>query len=350
MRSVFVSYFSTSASMWAMVLALSGGFLCASTTCATEMPGDVPWVAQHWSPDWPSSAWQEEPASSPLVNTYEINWDEATGVNLDDPRDDVMDLNNPFGAYFYRGAGQVAETQWLIGKGDELGIFSLQFSGGTGSGRLAKRVDLGAVVHFISGPVQTDLPPRVYDFSLGIPLRGMIGDAWRYDLIFRMGWYSDFEGSAREGIRFPSNVVLYTQTTDWWEWVLGVDVLDRDDILLLPVFGALWTPTEKWRVEAVFPRPLIGRRFGEGRWVYFAGQMGGGTWDIKREGGAEDVFTYRDLQVLLGVQGPSVGLLGLSRHHFLEIGYVFERHLEYRSGSPVYKPPDMVLLRAVARY
>ncbi|TVS20001.1 MAG: hypothetical protein EA424_06245 [Planctomycetaceae bacterium] len=328
-------------------------FLCAPPAFATELDGDFPSLAEYWSAEWPPNAWQEDLANPPLVSAYEVNWDEATRVDIDDLQDKGFDLNNPFGANFYCGAGYPAPTQWLIGKGDELGILSLQLgSSGTGQcGSLAKTMDLGIAIHFISGPVQTDLPPRVYDFTLGIPFRGLVGDSWRYDLLFRMGWYSDFKGSAREGIRFPSHLVLYNRATDWWEWVLGVDVLDRDDILLLPVFGALWTPSEKWRFEAVFPRPLIGRRFAEGRWVYFTAQMGGGTWDIKRDGGAEDVFTYRDLQVLLGVQGPSLGgLLGLSSKNFLEIGYVFERHLEYRSGSPVYKPPDMVLLRTVARY
>jgi hypothetical protein len=328
--------------MWMAMLAVNVCLAGVLVADAMEEDGNSAAPDEYWFAEWPPGIIQEDLTDSPSASLDTINWDEATAVDLENLLDVPSAVPNPFEDYYYRGAGYAAQTQWLLGKGDELGIFSLQFFSESGTDLGKNTLDLGATIHFISGPVQTDLPPRVYDFTLGLPRRGNLAESWRYELMFRMGWYSDFEGSAREGIRFPSHLVLYQQASDWWQWVLGVDYLDRDDIRLLPVFGALWIPGENWRFEAVFPRPLIGHRFRGKRWIYSAAQMGGGTWDIRREWGAEDVFTYRDLQLLLGV--------GLGDDSSLEVGYVFQRHLEYRSGTPLYQPPDAVLLRSITRF
>jgi len=79
--------------------------------------------------------------------------------------------------------------------------------------------------------------------------------------------------------------------------------------------------------------------------MYVASEMGGSTWDIERVDGTEDFFTYRDFRILFGFQGTIS-----EQGECLEIGYVFGRHLEYRSGTPDYRPPDTILLRSVKRY
>lgn len=345
MRRASVSNFHNPGLTTAILLLVSG--LGASAGEVLTTPENASWLlpTEYWEATFPPDMWHEARTEAPPVPIYEINWDEATPVDIEELRDGRPPKYDPFEIYHYRGAGYAAQSQWIAGKGDELGIFSLQFLSGAGTRFSSGSLDLGGAVHFISGPAQTDLPPRVYDLTLGLATRGTVGESWTFDIMFRVGWFSDFEGSAREGLRFPSHLVLYRQTNPLLQWVLGVDFLDRDDILLLPVFGTVWTPRENWRFEVVFPRPLIGRQFQSGRWVYLAGQLGGGTWDIQRSWGDGDVFTYRDLQLLLGIQN-----LGLGIERFIEVGYVFQRHLEYRSGTPSYTPPDAALLRAVVRY
>jgi hypothetical protein len=329
-----------------VILCLMPGLVApADETTATVENASLFLPTEYWEASFPPDMWNEPRSEAASVPMDEVNWDDAVAVEIHELQNNQPPRYDPFKVYHYRGAGYAAPSQWIIGKGDELGIFSLQFLSGSGTLLGSGGLDLDGAVHFISGPVRTDLPPRVYDLTLGVPYRGTIGDSWTFDVMFRVGWFSDFEGSAREGLRFPSHLVLYRKTTPWWQWVLGVDFLDRNDFLLLPVLGAVWTPQEHWRLEAVFPRPLIGRRFQGGRWVYVAAQMGGGTWDIQRSWGEGDVFTYRDLQLLLGIQNPGLGI-----ERFVEVGYVFQRHLEYRSGSPSYNPPEAVLLRAVVRY
>ena len=273
-----------------------------------------------------------------------IDWERATAVDLTD-RLAPQWRPAPFGEFFYRGAGRQVSGAWLIGTGDRMGIFTLPILGDKDGTFGWFHYDIGAVVHFISGPRQTDLPPRVYDLTFALPRRARLGDDWVLDVTFRVGWYSDFEGSARNAIRFPSHAVLYRRVSSYWQWLLGVDYLDRDDVSLLPVMGALWTPNADWRVEAVFPKPLVAYRLAAARWVYLASEMGGGTWGIERVGGAGDMFTYRDFRLVTGLQ------LALGqRSVFVELGWVFGRHLKYRSGTPTYDPPDTVLLRSVFRY
>ena len=174
--------------------------------------------------------------------------------------------------------------------------------------------------------------------------RNRLDTSWSYDVALRLGWFSDFEGMRREGLRFPGHGVLYYTPSNCLQLLAGVDYLDRDDIAWLPVFGAVFKPQPDFRVDAVFPRPRVAYRFDGQRWLYLAAEMGGGTWAIRRADWSNDVATYRDYRLCLGVQ-PEEGSTG-----YMELGYVFARHLEYRSGTPSYGPLSTTMLRFVTCY
>src|SRR5690606_24615662 len=117
------------------------------------------------------------------------------------------------------------------------GIVSLEnlatLSVGDPSGMVA-----GFGVHFLDGPVRTEMPPRLFDFSIGYQRREWLRPNFGWDFLFRVGAFSDFEGSAKDGVRFPGHVVTFLQASPSLTWLLGIDYLDRDDISLLPVVGA----------------------------------------------------------------------------------------------------------------
>jgi hypothetical protein len=196
----------------------------------------------------------------------------------------------------------------------------------------------------VSGPEQTDMPPRLYDLTARLGRRDRLGFLWSYDVALRPGWFSDFEGSAREGLRFPGHGVLYFTPSDRIQWLGGIDYLDRDDIACLPVFGAVWKPHPNLRFDAVFPHPRIAFRLGGQRWFHVGGEMGGGTWAIERADGTDDVATYRDYRLVVGFQREG------NTTAYWEFGYVFDRHLEYRSGTPSFQPWNTALLRCVTSY
>ena len=126
---------------------------------------------------------------------------------------------------------------------------------------------------------------------------------------------------------------------DELQFTLGVDYLDRDYLELLPVFGATLKPAPWLRCDVLFPKPRFALRIAPETWVYVAGELGGGQWGIERVDRSPDVVAYRDYRLLLGVT-TGTDSEGAKSMSFLEIGYVFDRRLEYRSGTN-YKPLPM---------
>jgi hypothetical protein len=229
-----------------------------------------------------------------------------------------------------------------------MGILTFVFNGITTPKEGESSWGLAAEWHLVSGPRRTDMPPQLWDFTAHFGRRNRLDSCWSYDVALRPGWFSDFAGSAREGLRFPGHGVLYYTPSDTFQWLVGIDYLDRDDIAWLPVVGAVFKPHPDFRVDAVFPRPRVASRFGGERWLYLAAEMNGGTWAIQRADSTDDMATYRDFRLCLGVQrGEEKGEESTS---YLEVGYVFARHLEYRSGTLSYDPLNTTLLRVVTCY
>jgi hypothetical protein len=233
---------------------------------------------------------------------------------------------------------------WLIGSNDQFGMTSLEWFP-TLPHRATRGLVTGFGVHFLDGPVQTDMPPRLFDFAIGYQWRERINSDFALDVALRVGAYSDFEASAGN-IRYPGHAVSYTRLSPGFELAFGVDYLDRDDISLLPVAGAIWTPNDNVRIEAVFPRPRAAVRLaGSNRWAYVRGQLGGGTWAIERANLTPDTATYRDLRLALGLE--SLDAEGASA---IEVGYVFARELSYRTGVGNFEPQDVVMLNLTTAF
>jgi hypothetical protein len=241
-----------------------------------------------------------------------------------------------------------SSLSWLVGDGDDFGAFSIE-TFPTLAPNESTGVVVGAGFHFLGGPIEPDMPPRLFDFQIGLQHRKTNYETFGYDLSARVGAFSDFEGSAKKGIRFPGHAVGYYRFAPEIEMALGVDVLDRDDISLLPVAGLIVAPLENLRLELVFPRPRAELWLGPTHSLYIGGELGGGTWAIERavptNDKANDVVTYSDLRLLFGIASRDEKG-GVSA---LELGYVFDRGLSYRSGDE-FSPIDTLLVRMTHRF
>jgi len=258
-----------------------------------------------------------------------------------------------------------SSLDWIVGHGDQFGMFSLHSDHYQRAGEKSG-LGVGLDFHFTSGPVQTEMPPRLYDFSLAYQCRTRVG-VFAYDLAASVTASSDFEGSAREGIRYPAHAVGFLQIDPSAELVFGVDYLDRGDIKLLPVGGVIWIPRDDVRLELVFPRPratfalpmfgrgwldfgedcrLISPRSRKERRLYVAGDLGGGTWAVERGGMHDDLATYRELQLSLGLECVDQS----GSRSAIEVAYLFERRLEFTSGSGNMRLDDTVMLRWISSY
>jgi len=235
---------------------------------------------------------------------------------------------------------------YLPGDGDQFGWFSFESSPYLGRG-YKSGFTTAFNMHLLSGPNSVALPARLYDFSLGYQKRGRLRDFMSYDLATSLGVFSDFEDSARDGVRFPSHAVGMLHLRPEFDLVFGVDYLSRDDVKLLPVAGFSWRPKgmPDLRFDLVFPRPRIDYSYDNQSKVYLAGRLGGGTWDIEFPNNDNDVLTYSDLQLLLGFERRKEdGNLAS-----VEFGYVFDRKAEFRTLTGSTEFDDAFVLRFVSR-
>jgi len=296
-----------------------------------------------------ATTWQANSGIQDVDHQEEIplpragQWLETTGELIQiapDPLDPWRD--DPFGRYSYDGSGNPESLHWIPGSGNRMGILTLPFTSFKEPEEGKNSFSLEATWHLVGGPQRTDMPPHLWDFAARLGRRNQLDSFWSYDIAVRAGWFSDFEGSARKGLRFPGHGVLYYTPSDQFQLQIGLDVLDRDDIACLPVFGAVFKPHRDLRLDAVFPQPRIAYRVAGERWLYLTGEMDGGTWAIKRAEGTNDVATYRDYRICLGIEGQERSVT--------EVGFVFNRHLEYRSGTPSYAPLNTTILRHVVSF
>jgi hypothetical protein len=206
--------------------------------------------------------------------------------------------------------------------------------------------------HLVDGPDSVaasgaDLPPRLYDIYLQIRWMTKLSDRWSLTLATTPGYYTDFEGDHSAALRTTAQALAI------WEWrphsqlIFGVVYLDREDIGFLPAGGLIWTPNEANRLELIFPRPRFLHRFRQTAiyedWWSIGAEFGGGEWAIQRASGFDDVVDLTDYRINFGVERKSIDYLVGMR---AEVGYVFGREIEYRSGTPSFEPTDTVLFRA----
>ncbi len=246
--------------------------------------------------------------------------------------------------HVYRSDG--SGVTYLPGDGDQFGWLSFQSENYLDRSRTSG-MTTNFNLHLLSGPTVTPLPPRLYDFELGYQLRNTLSELFSYDCSAMVGVYSDFEDSARDGVRFPAHAVGMFHVGPRADLVFGVDYLDRDDIKVLPVGGLVWHDPVRpqLRYELVFPRPRIDWTLSHSTRLYCGGGLGGGTWDIELPNESNDVMTYRDYRLVMGIErsNDSGGTWGW------EAGWVFSRKLEFRSLAPDHSFDDAFVIRYVAR-
>ena len=225
-----------------------------------------------------------------------------------------------------------------------LGIFTFRDAGYLESDEKSG-LNFGFGVHLLEGPVSPDLHPRLWDFTLGYQRRGTLRWGLEYDAAFNVGIFSDFEDSARDGIRFPSHVALSRAITPQLHWVVGADLLGRDDYDVLPIVGLRWQMTDQLLLQIEVPDPELRYRYSETGLFYLRGELGGGTWDMEYVDGAGDVMTYRQWALLAGFASHSG-----RRTSGLEIGYLIDRALEFRGSEKSLSLPDGWFFRLITRY
>jgi hypothetical protein len=207
----------------------------------------------------------------------------------------------------------------------------------------------GFAFHLWDGPVSgefpgsPDMPGATYSSYLDVGWRPQITPRFSADLGVRPGVYGDYEFFNSDTFRIKARALGVFTPNPQFQWVFGVLYLDRLNLKILPAGGLIWTPNECVRWEVLFPRPKLAQRittWGTTEfWWFVAAEYGGDSWTIERATvapGLEDYVDYSDYRVSLGLEWTTFS----NYRGYLEVGYVFERELEYDSGLPASIEPD----------
>lgn len=204
----------------------------------------------------------------------------------------------------------------------------------------------GFNMHMLGGPQTPDLPARLYDTYLDFMWLPTFVNRYTLLLAVTPGYYSDFQVGDADAFRVTGKgLVIFDAIPNRLQLIGGVVYLGRDNLKVLPVGGAIWTPTDYLRLELLFPKPKLAACINAGNgyqdWVYTTAEYGGNTYAIERSSGAHDKVTLQDYRILLGLERKLNGGTGYS----VEAGYVFGRNATYVSGGG-FDPGDTFLLRA----
>ncbi len=309
--------------------------LVATCACAQEPPPIAP---ENLPPPVEMAPAWDSPGTPLLDNEFQEGL-VAAAVETDSTCDVTKSLANFWG---YRYESNMSE--WIIGDGNQFGMFSLDWNHYRSVG-YESGLGFGMAFRFLGGPERTDLPPRMYNFSIAYQTRDSVG-ALSYDVAFSVMAASDFEGSSREGIRYPAHAVGFLSISDFAELVFGADYLDRDDVRLLPVGGLIWRPHPNVRLEAIFPSPKAYFQLTEKQRLFLNGSLGGGTWAVERDTLVDDLFTYHDLRVGIGLEHVKED----GDWSAIEIAYLFDRKLEFASHNGDYRPDGTLMIGIYSSY
>ena len=217
---------------------------------------------------------------------------------------------------------------------------------------------IGLGIHWWAGPVHegTAQPPSLPAHVFDLYLDWSWLQRWSYSLTsevrFRPGLYTDFRTTPPDAFRVPGEAVGVYQAGPDLFFVGGVEYLQRNDIHLLPVGGILWQPTPSWELSLIFPEPKIAVELSTSQhlWGYVAAEYGGGRWTYKNDSGHNERIESSDYRLAFGIEWRedyfrNLKLLSQKSAAFLEVGYVFERHVRLAGPATEFEPKPAWMIR-----
>ena len=204
--------------------------------------------------------------------------------------------------------------------------------------------------HLLNGPTITDLPPQLYDASMEGVLSLPLGERLFMQTAVAPSFFTDGHNTSSDAFRLPARLLFFYNCTDALTISGGVVYLDREDLKFLPSVGLIYRQSPDLKVEVLIPRPRVAWRYfsedGTDRWAYLVGELGGGSWGIRRASGLNDVATYSDYRLLLGTEQTGKGQWNWR----FEGGLVFSRSLDYLRGPGDCDLPATGLVRIAFSY
>lgn len=213
-------------------------------------------------------------------------------------------------------------------------------------------------LHLWDGPKDSsgaDLPSSAYSGFLDVGWQSDPNQMFGTELGVRVGAFTDFDTFNSDSIRILGKGLVNFRLTPASTLKGGVYYLDRNKIKLVPAFGVLWQPNPFTRFDIFFPQPKLSRYWRtvgtRDVWGYISGDYGGGSWTIERSDGREDSVDINEIRLIAGFEWGTTDFIRAGRRTgFFEIGYAFDREVEYRHFPNDIKPSDGLMFRAGLGY
>ncbi len=214
-------------------------------------------------------------------------------------------------------------------------------------------------LHLWDGPdgsIGADLPANAYSGFLDIGWQSDANQMFGTEFGVRVGAFTDFDTFNNDSIRVLGKGLASFRMTPTSTLKAGVYYVDRNSIKLIPAGGILWQPNPYTRFDLFFPQPKLAcywRTIGtRDVWWYLTGDYGGGSWTIQRTDRTSDSIDINEIRAVFGMEwGMTDAIRSGRRNAFFEIGYVFDREVEYRfNPQDNFKPDDGVMFRAGIGY
>lgn len=202
-------------------------------------------------------------------------------------------------------------------------------------------------VDWIDAATGLDVPSQLYETGVQFFWRKPITDHWSFMTIVSPGVRSDFTTSDEAFRIFGLGLFNWQCRPETLSLSFGAVYLDRADVPLLPALGLTWTPQPTTRLDLRFPESRVSYRLRKNgadneTWAYLSGGLGGNTWAVTRQSGQTDELSLRDLRLIAGIEHIVDGGGGW----FAELGYAFDRRLEYERTSTEISLSDGLILQA----
>ncbi len=110
----------------------------------------------------------------------------------------------------------------------------------------------GFTVHYLQGPANVDLPPRLFESYMQFRWLSQVTPQWGLDLAVTPGVFSDFNQGANDAFRLTGHGAVAWTYNPATKFVLGAAYLDTFDINMVPIGGIIWTPNEELIIRTRF--------------------------------------------------------------------------------------------------
>lgn len=208
-----------------------------------------------------------------------------------------------------------------------------------------------ANIHLWDGPVKPDLPGAVYrlgwDFLLNTPTVG----PWSAAFDFNPSINTDFqEGLQRQALNLDGNITAFYRVSPQLLLVLGVQYWDRVDKIIIPNAGVVWNPDDRLEMRLLFPKTRISYFLGNfgpaSHWIYGTAEYRVDSYQIAVPGVTpNEQVQFSDWRIALGLRSDHQWY-----DKYVEIGYVFSRHVNYLRTTPGFDINDGLMVRAGVRF